>query len=66
MIFATAIAVTRLAAWHREQADVHALLPLLATYLGHTRYSDTTYYVTATAELLRMAAERAFVDGGLA
>ncbi|WP_234842638.1 hypothetical protein [Sinorhizobium meliloti] len=52
MIFATAFAVTRPAAWHREQADVHALLPLLATYLGHTRYSDTAYYVTATAELL--------------
>ncbi|KSV84136.1 tyrosine-type recombinase/integrase [Sinorhizobium sp. GL28] len=59
-------AVTRLAAWHREQADVQALLPLLATYLGHTRYSDTAYYVTATAELLGIAAERAFVDGGLA
>lgn len=59
-------AVTRLAAWHREQADVQALLPVLATYLGHTRYSDTAYYVHATAELLGMAAERAWVDGGFA
>lgn len=59
-------AVTRLAAWHREQADVQALLPVLATYLGHTRYSDTAYYIHATAELLDMAAERARVDGGLA
>jgi len=59
-------AVTRLAAWHREQADVQALLPVLATYLGHSRYSDTAYYVHATAELLGMAAERAWVDGGLA
>ena len=45
-------AVTRLAAWHREKADVQALLPLFATYLGHARYSDTAYYVTGTAELL--------------
>jgi hypothetical protein len=57
-------AVTRLATWHRENADVQALLPLLATYLGHARYSDTAYYVTGTAELLGMAADRAFADGG--
>jgi len=58
-------AVTRLAVWHREEADVQALLPILATYLGHARYSDTAYYVTATADLLGMAAERAFVGGGV-
>jgi integrase len=57
-------AVTRLAAWHREQADVQALLPLLATYLGHARYTDTAYYVTGTADLLGMAADRAFIGGG--
>ena len=59
-------AVTRLAIWHREKADVQALLPMLATYLGHARYSDTAYYVTATADLLGMAAERAFAGGGVA
>jgi integrase len=57
-------AVTRLAAWHRENADVQALLPLLATYLGHARYTDTAYYVTGTADLLAMAADRAFASGG--
>ena len=57
-------AVTRLAAWHREQADVQALLPLLATYLGHARYTDTAYYVTGTADLLGMAADRALIGGG--
>lgn len=59
-------AVTRLAAWHRDRADVQACLPLLATYLGHSRYSDTAYYVTGTAELLGMAAERAFAEGDVA
>jgi len=52
--------VTRLAMWHREGVDVQARLPLLATYPGHVRYSDTAYYVTGTAELLGCAAERAF------
>ena len=44
---------------------MQALLPLLATYLGHARYTDTAYYVTGTAELLGMAADRAFADGGV-
>jgi integrase len=59
-------AVTRLALWHQEKADVQALLPLLATYLGHARYTDTAYYVTGTAELLGLAAERAFAAGDVA
>jgi integrase len=58
-------AIARLAAWHRQNADVQALLPLLATYLGHARFSDTAYYITGTAELLGLAAERAFGDGGV-
>jgi integrase len=59
-------AVTRLAVWHQEKADVQALLPLLATYLGHARYTDTAYYITGTAELLGMAAARAASGGGAA
>jgi integrase len=59
-------AVTRLAAWHGGKVDVQACLPLLATYLGHSHYSDTAYYVTGTAELLGMAADRAFADGDVA
>jgi hypothetical protein len=42
---------------------VQALLPLLATYLGHASYSDTAYYITGTADLLAMAADRAFSGG---
>jgi integrase len=59
-------AVMRLAVWHREHADVQAMLPLLATYLGHARYTDTAYYVTGTAELLGLAADRAFARGDAA
>ncbi|MER9940279.1 hypothetical protein [Mesorhizobium sp. M0088] len=59
-------AVTRLGLWHQQRADVQALLPLLATYLGHASYSDTAYYLTGSADLLAIAAERAFLDGGAA
>jgi integrase len=59
-------AVARLAEWHRQKVDVQSMLPLLATYLGHARYSDTAYYITATPELLGLAAANAFGDGGAA
>lgn len=59
-------AVTRLAEWHRQKLDVQSMLPLLATYLGHARYRDTAYYVTATSELLGLAAASAFDNGGAA
>lgn len=57
-------AVRRLAGWYREGLDLQAMLPVLATYMGHAHYSDTAYYLTATAELLGLAAERfaSFVD----
>ena len=62
--------MTRLRLWHHQRADVQALLqallPLLATYLGHASYSDTAYYLTGSSDLLAVAAERAFVDGGAA
>ena len=41
------------------------LLPVLATYLGHVHYSSTAYYLTATPELMALAAgraERALLD----
>jgi integrase len=53
-------ATTRLVTWYREGVDVQTRLPLLATYLGHTRYSDTAYYITGTPDLLGLAASRAF------
>jgi len=56
-------AVTRLVLWHQQRADVQSRLPLLAAYLGHARYSDTAYYITATPELLGLAAANAFGTG---
>ena len=49
-------AVKRLVAWYKAGLDVQAMLPALATYMGHIHYSDTAYYLKATAELLGLAA----------
>ncbi len=51
-------AVKRLVAWYQADLDVQAMLPALATYMGHVNYSSTAYYLTATAELLGLAASR--------
>ncbi len=51
-------AVKRLIAWYEAGVNVQAMLPVLATYMGHVQYTDTAYYLTATAELLELAAER--------
>jgi hypothetical protein len=52
------MAVHRLVAWYREGADVQALLPVLATYLGHVNVSGTQTYLTMTSELLAEASSR--------
>lgn len=51
-------AVHRLVAWYRSGADLHDLLPKLATYLGHVNLSATQHYLTMTPELLHTASLR--------
>ncbi|MFQ5927440.1 MAG: tyrosine-type recombinase/integrase [Terriglobia bacterium] len=51
-------ACKRLLAWYREGKDVNALLPALATYLGHVKVTSTQVYLQATAELLEEANQR--------
>ena len=41
----------RLRAWVREGADVNAMLPVLAAYMGHADTRCTEYYLKLTAEL---------------
>lgn len=48
-------AVHRLVAWYRIGADLHDLLPKLATYLGHVNLSATQHYLTMTPDLLHEA-----------
>jgi integrase len=51
-------AVQRLIAWYEQGVDVQAKLPALATYMGHVSYTETAHYLTATSELMRLAASR--------
>lgn len=51
-------AVNTLVQWYRHGVDVEHHLPQLATYLGHAHVTDTYWYLTATPELLELAARR--------
>lgn len=51
-------AIRTLQRWYREGLDVEQMAPRLATYLGHVRVSHTYWYLTATPELLQLAARR--------
>lgn len=51
-------AVSTLAAWHAEHADVAVLLPVLSAYMGHLRPDETYWYLEAAPELMSVVAER--------
>lgn len=51
-------AVNTLLRWYRDEVDVERHIPQLATWLGHAHVSDTYWYLTATPELLHLAARR--------
>jgi integrase/recombinase XerD len=53
-----AFACNRLLEWYRQGRDVNALLPSLATYMGHTCIRYTQTYLHATPELIQVANER--------
>jgi integrase len=44
--------------WYRSDVDVEAHLPLLSTYMGHTRPEGTYWYLSAVPELLFLASQR--------
>jgi integrase len=54
--FRHGFAVERLKAWQEAGADVQALVPHLAVYLGHVSPRETYWYLSATPELLNAAA----------
>ena len=41
-----ATAVHTLIDWHRHDVDVHAMLPVLSTYLGHVEPANTYWYLS--------------------
>jgi integrase/recombinase XerD len=50
--------------WYREGVEVEPRIARLSTYLGHVSPSSTYWYLTATPELLRLAAQRVKRRGG--
>jgi integrase/recombinase XerD len=56
--FRHAFAVHRLTRWYRAGVDLHARLPWLSAYMGHDDLLGTETYLTATPELLALAAAR--------
>ncbi len=53
-----AFAVHRLTRWSRQGVDLQARLPWLSAYMGHDDILGTETYLTATLELLGLAAHR--------
>lgn len=51
-------AVVTLRDWYCDGVDVRARLPLLSTMLGHVAPAATYWYLTATPDLLALAAQR--------
>jgi integrase/recombinase XerD len=44
--------------WYRDGEDVAARLPRLSTYLGHREPRNTYRYLSASPQLLAIAADR--------
>lgn len=51
-------AVDTVLGWYRSGVDVQARLPRLSTYLGHVDPAATYWYLSATPELLALAARQ--------
>ena len=52
------VATESLLQWYRAGKDVERLLPVLATYLGHSNVRDTYWYLSACPELMGCAVRR--------
>ena len=51
-------AIHTLIGWYRHDEDVDRLLPVLSTFLGHARASDTYWYISVEPELMGAATRR--------
>lgn len=50
-------AVRRLMQWHRDGVDLDQRMLALSTYLGHTKITDTYWYLSAVPELMVLAGD---------
>jgi integrase len=50
--------ICRLEQWYAQGIDIERNILSRSTYVGHVKVTDTYWYVTATPQLLAIAAER--------
>jgi integrase len=48
----------RILLWYEQGVDVDQFIPVLSTYLGHVKVSDTYWYLTGTSELFAITAKK--------
>jgi len=53
------VVVRRIQAWHAQGADVDAMIPVLATYLGHVEVRDVYWYYSDSRVIPTPAPSRA-------
>jgi len=51
-------AVDTLIRWQHSRTDVATWMPALSDYLGHVNPAGTFWYLSATPELMQLAAQR--------
>ena len=59
-------AVHTLIEWQRSDVDIGEHIGTLSTYLGHVSPADTYWYLSASPELMELAAERLHARFGAA
>jgi integrase len=48
----------RVLLWYRQGVNVDNAMPMLSTYVGHAKVTDTYWYLTGIPELMAIAAQR--------
>ena len=56
--FRHTFACNRLLSWYEQGVDVNNAIMMLSVYLGHSKVSDTYWYLTGIPSLMAIAAER--------
>jgi integrase len=51
-------ACRRLLQWYRDGVDVDHAMASLSTYMGHSKVTDTYWYITGVPELMQIVADR--------
>lgn len=62
--FRHSFAVNKVVEWQKSGKNVQELLSILSTYLGHSHYEDTAYYLESSENILKSAMAKFETLGG--